>query len=236
MFDLTLAMIGFTWLTWACNISLLVIALLILLPTIKKIYSHVKMEKSIARLGKYQLRNVVLDDGVDGKIFIERLLLTPEGLLVLVKNWRNGYIFGGDFLDRWAQVINKKTYHFKNPLYALTHVLAALKYHAPSINASAKVVFTADCSFPKGQPQSALLLKDIFNLKKTAKQNKKKPEALAVNDELEQAWSIIKGCSQKADKELVFDEKLEFSFTRILIGFAFIALAVFCLYQQLLLR
>lgn len=235
MFDLKLAIIGFTWLTWACIISLLVIAVLILLPAIKKIYGHVKMEKSIARLGMRQLRNIVLDDGVDGKIFVEHLLLTPEGLLVLVKNWRNGYIFGGDFLDRWAQVINKKTYHFKNPLYALTHVLAALKYHAPNVSASAKILFTADCSFPKGQPESALLLQDIFNLKKTEKQNKQKPEAQVVNDELEQAWSVIKGCSQKADKNLVFEEKLEFSFTRIVIGFAFIALAIFFLYQQLLL-
>lgn len=231
MFDLTLALKGLLGLTLALNIGLLFLGLLILFPTIKKIYSRLKIENSICQLGKYQLKNIILDDGIEGKVFIERLLLTPDGFMILVKNWREGYIFGSEHMDQWAQIINSSTYHFKNPLYALTHSVAALKHHAPNMPASTKILFTADCSFPKGQPKSALLPRDIFNLKKITKE---KLQQTPVSQEFEQAWSIIKSHSDKAEKSLVFEEKIKLGAARIFTAFTLIALGVYFLYRLLL--
>ena len=229
MSEILLLLNKISWPYLILFISLLSTGILILFPAIRQKFHHAKIEKAISRLGKYQMKNVLLDDGVDGKIFIELLCLTPDGLLVLSKDWRKGNIFGGEFLDNWAQIINKKTFHFKNPLYVMTHTVAGLQHHAPNLKVSTKVLFMADCSFPKGQPESVLLLKDIMNPDYSINYQQKD----TINDDLKQAWSILKNHSEKADKSMIYEKKAKLSITRILSSLIFIALSFYWLYLLL---
>jgi len=227
--ELLLLLNKISWPSLILFISLLGTGILILFPAIRQKLHYAKIEQAISRLGKYKMKNVLLDDGVDGKVFIELLCLTPDGLLVLSKDWRKGNIFGGEFLDNWAQIINKKTFHFKNPLYVMTHTVAGLQHHAPNLKVSTKVLFMADCSFPKGQPESVLLLKDIMNPDYSINYQQKD----TINDDLKQAWSILKNHSEKADKSMIYEKKAKLSITRILSSLIFIALSFYWLYLLL---
>ena len=229
MSDLLLLLNKISWPSLILFISLLSTGILILFPAIRQKLHHAKIEKAIARLGKYQMKNVLLDDGVDGKVFIELLCLTPDGLLVLSKDWRKGNIFGGEFLDNWAQIINKKTFHFKNPLYVMTHTVAGLQHHAPDLKVSAKVLFMADCSFPKGQPENTLLLKDIMKTDYSVNYQQKD----TINDVLEQTWITLKNHSEKADKSMIYEKKSKLSISRILSSLVLIALSFYWLYLLL---
>lgn len=148
-------------LTWGVALILLLTALLLLRPLLRRRAARRRIERRIGWLGGRQLRNVLIDDGMDGKIYIERLLLTTDGLHVLVQNWRNGNIFGAERIDVWAQVVGKRTRRFPNPLYAVSEVVASLRSHVPLVPVLGSVLFAGDCTFPKGKPENVLILDDL---------------------------------------------------------------------------
>ena len=67
-----------------------------------------------------------------------------------------GYIFGGDQIEQWAQVINGKSNKFKNPLYRVRLVQQQIKQLVKDADIEARVIFGADSSFPKGVPDGVL--------------------------------------------------------------------------------
>lgn len=148
-------------LTWGIGLVFLLAALLLLRPLWRRRAARRHIERRIGWLGARQLRNVLIDDGMDGKLFVERLLLTTEGVQVLVQNWRNGNIFGGDNIDVWAQVEGKRTRRFPNPLYAVSDVMASLRGHIPGVPVFGGVLFSGDCDFPKGKPENVVTLDDL---------------------------------------------------------------------------
>lgn len=150
-----------TFLTWGISAAALLVALLLLRPALRYRLQRRREERAIASLGVEQVRDVIVDDGMDGTVVLERLLLTPEGLLVLMTLRREGNLFGGDRIDTWVQVVGKRTVRFPNPFYTLETLLAAVRYHAPGTPVQAKVLFLGKCSFPKGQPSGAWTLADI---------------------------------------------------------------------------
>jgi hypothetical protein len=170
--------------THGVALALILLALSLLIPGIKPFFLKRRIEKRITNLGVAQLRNFLLDDGVEGKVFIERLLLQPDGLLLLAGNRREGHIFGGERIDNWAQVVGKRTYKFANPLYALETALAALRYHAPGVSVTGKILFLGNCTFPKGQPESTLSLDDINTLAQ-----QKSPAG--IDAKLQKAWDVL---------------------------------------------
>lgn len=187
-------------LTWGVSGLLVLLAVYLLLPVFKQYISHRREERRISRLGKQQLRNVILDDGMDGKVFIEWLSLAPEGLLVIARNTRDGHIFGGERIDTWAQVVGKQTSRFDNPLYAVGNEVAAVKYHVPDVPVSGIVVFVGDCSFPKGQPANTILLGDI------PVRNRGKKD-VPINISLQKAWARLEEQVETAsNKELNLQE------------------------------
>ena len=111
----------------------------------------------------------------------------------------------------------------------MTHTVAGLQHHAPDLKVSAKVLFMADCSFPKGQPENALLLKDIMIPDYSINYQQKD----TINDDLKQAWSILKNHSEKADKSMIYEKKSKLSISRILSSLIFIALSFYWLYLLL---
>lgn len=157
-----------------------------------------RIEKQISKLGIKQLKSVIIDDGMDGTIQIDRVFLTPTGVTALSVNFLSGNIFGDDKIDTWAQVIDKRTYRFPNPLFSFEHTLSALKYHFSDLAVEGKILFIGQCAFPTGQPGSALLLDDI----------KEMPEGKhEVNQHTRELWNKFEqSCEHGRQKKLELPE------------------------------
>ena len=136
-------------------------ALYLLYTVIRQSLLRHAIETRVSKLGFKQLKDISIDDGMDGKIQIERVFLTTKGIFALSSNFLTGNIFGDDRIDTWAQVIGKRTYRFPNPLYNFEHTLAALKHHFNDMPVYGKILFVGECSFPTGQPSGALLVDDL---------------------------------------------------------------------------
>ncbi len=119
------------------------------------------VENVIKSLGVATLRNVVLPDGVDGLSFIDYLLLTPKGIVVLTIKHREGLLFGGTAVDQWTQVINRKTAKFDNPLYAQPHHRQAVEWNSKDIATHGWVVFSNAGQFQKGMPDGCCMIDDL---------------------------------------------------------------------------
>jgi hypothetical protein len=151
-----------------------------------------KLEKRISAVGVEQLRHVLLDDGMGGQSYYERLLLTSRGIMVMVTIPRSGIIFGGERMDTWAQVVGKRTIRFPNPLYTLEGQLSTLRHHLPDITLEGHVLFCGECSFPKGQPSGVWLLDDL----NAAGQGETHP---AVQPVIKEAWATLQKLSRSLD-------------------------------------
>lgn len=178
--------------TWGVVVLLAVTALLSAWPMLKRRLARRVMERTIASSGLARLRNVLLDDGMGGQSFYEWLLLTPDGIRVLATSKRNGIIFAGERLDTWAQVLGKRTIRFDNPLYSLEESLSTLRYQLPKLSVEGRILFVADCSFPKGRPEQVLTTNELG-----LTQNKQTGET--VQPEVQQAWEKLQGMVRKVD-------------------------------------
>lgn len=172
--------------TWGVPLGLLLIAMLLLLPWLRQRIAQRRLEKCIAAVGVAQLKHVLIDDGMGGQSFYERLLLTPQGIIALSTNRRNGIIFGGERMDTWAQVLGKRTIRFSNPLYHIDAQLSTLRYHLPKAEVSGTVLFVGNCSFPKGKPEGVWMREDLMALARGEQSQPLKPQHQTAWDEIGQ--------------------------------------------------
>lgn len=119
------------------------------------------VEKVINSLGVTALHNVVLPDGIDGLSFIDYLLLTPKGIVVLTIKHREGLLFGGTAVDQWTQIVNRKTLKFNNPLYAQPQQRQAVEWNSEDITTYGWVVFSNAGQFQKGIPEGCCMIDDL---------------------------------------------------------------------------
>lgn len=178
--------------TWGIALTLAFGALVFAWPLLRRHIERRRMEKRIAAVGHAQLCNVLLDDGMGGQSFYERLLLTPNSILVFLTNPRDGIIFGGENMDTWAQVLGKRTIRFSNPLYGMEGQLATLRYHLPKVLLEGRVLFMGNCSFPKGKPEGVWTLEDLGEPESNEIQQ-------AVAPVLKEAWTEIGQRARKID-------------------------------------
>jgi len=178
--------------TIAVAVSGFLLALLLAWPILRRRLIRRRMERCIARSGLEQLRNVMLDDGMGGLTFFEWLLLTPHDIRVLNINNRGGIIFAGERMDIWAQVVGKRTIRFPNPLYGMESLLSTLRYHLPKVSTDGRILFTGNCSFPKGRPENVLTLDDLASDQEASSDKGAQPV-------MEQAWQELKEKARKID-------------------------------------
>lgn len=156
------------------------IAVLVLLGAIFFIWKQVNkgqhqrhVQKVIDSLGVKYLHNLVLPDGIDGLVFIDYLLLSPVGFIVLDVDHVEGHLFGGETVDQWSQVVNNKTYKFSNPLYSNQQKCQAVTWNIEQLagidekNEKSEwqthgwVAFTNAGDFPKGIPKQVSMIDDL---------------------------------------------------------------------------
>lgn len=147
--------------TWSVTVLILVIGLFLQLAWLKIYAGEWTLNKLLKNAGLKSLHNVSISDGVDGKIFIEHLILTPNNILLLgVKKFR-GLIFAAKKINLWTQVIGKKSYKFENPLHKLENDISVLNTKIENTKIVGKILFINGSEFPKGKPDDVITISDI---------------------------------------------------------------------------
>ena len=145
-------------------IGMLVAALIIAIAVIlfvRYLYENAdsrKIKRVIKKYGVAYERDVVFSDGMGGYFFIDYLILLPSRILALNLPKVDGYVFGGENIELWTQVVNNKSTKFKNPL---EQVKLFVKHAADQLKFDGimpRVLFDSRSEFPKGVPEGALQL------------------------------------------------------------------------------
>lgn len=149
------------WIVWGIALVLFLAGVFLSWPTLRRGYRDRRLQKKIRAVGADVLHQVVISDGMDGVVYLENLLLTPDGLLVLPVHRYQGVVFAADGIDNWTQVLGKRTYKFSNPLPQLQSEIQAVKGYVAKMPVEGGVVFTPGVEFPKGRPDKLLSVEEL---------------------------------------------------------------------------
>jgi hypothetical protein len=181
--------------TWGPPVVLLILALLFSYTTLSNWLKEQFLYRSIRKLGVAALRNIVIPDGMDGRVLIENIILTPNGIYILPIKRYCGIIFAADNIDTWSQIIGKRSYKFSNPLRELETYIMALRNLLPAVNIAGCILVTRDAEFPKGKPERVIPIEAAAELLGITKGE--------IPEQLKQAWDNLKA----AGLELNIEEK-----------------------------
>ena len=128
---------------------------------LKRIWSGWKTNRGLRRAGIKQYRDFHCPDGVGGKYKIDRLILRPDGITVLMYMRYEGNIFCGENIDQWTQLLGGKSYSFANPLMMLDYQIAAVKALVPGNDVDGYLFFDHRAHFPKGKADRVIQLDNM---------------------------------------------------------------------------
>jgi len=152
---------------------------------IKRGYADWRLFQTVKKLGHEVMQNIILADGMDGTVYIDNLVLMPDGIMVVSVGRYQGAVFASENIDIWTQVVGQRSYKFSNPLLKLEQDIAAVRAHLPKINTIGILIFSADVNFPKGKPDNVISMDE-------AKQRFAGAHDKQVTAELLAAWKEIK--------------------------------------------
>lgn len=155
--------------------------------------SHKYFPKVIRKISKFYMKNVVIPDAVEGSTFIDWLVLTPRGILIISQKPYKGLIFGAENISHWTQVIDRRSYNFENPLRQLEVDVVTIKSIVPGVPVKAYVVFDRDSFFPKGKPKIVLTLNEIKQNISVFREGTISPELKAAWDKLQEELLTARG-------------------------------------------
>lgn len=148
--------------TWIITALLVLVGLLLQKAWIKEYIREWKLKRLLRSIGVDSLHNVTIQDEMDGKIFIENLILMQDKILILGVKKYKGLIFAADNIDLWTQVIGNKSYKFENPLRQLESDALTLKSKIENSKIEEKVLFIHGAEFPKGKPDNVVEIPDMI--------------------------------------------------------------------------
>ena len=152
-----------TTVTLAVALVLILLLLISLIPTIRDFFKERKINKSIQRLGCQHIKQAILPDGIGGSIFLDYIILSQNSIILVILKKFRGTIFCAENIEFWTQLINNKSYKFPNTLQQLDSDISTVSSIVKNVDVSGLVVFSSDCSFPKGKPEQ---VKSISELKR----------------------------------------------------------------------
>ena len=171
----------------AALITLVVIGVLIVLGIRRRRANARGLQPLIRNLAHDTLINIVISDGNQGEIYLDHLLLTHRGLLLLDTIDAAGNVFAGDRMDTWSATHKGKRINFRNPIPALADRVSAVKVLAPTVPIESFVVFTANVQFPKGHPENVTT---VAKLLETVP-----PDLPPLSEEFNTQWAAIKAAA-----------------------------------------
>lgn len=167
------------WLITAVAV-VIAVAVTILVPIMLRRYRRDAEQRRVAKIIKAlnitALKNVAFPDGIESYVFIDYLLLTPSGIVVLDLQDYNGFIFGGPNIDQWTQMIRQRGYKFENPLHQNAWRLQIIRSFVEDAPLLGKVVFSSVSQFPKGIPEGVLHVSTLSQDLAQLINNKEMPE------------------------------------------------------------
>jgi nuclease-like protein len=189
--------------TWSVAGLMLLLGLVLQRAWIKECISEWKLNRLLKKIGPESVHNVTIPDGMDGNIFIENLILTPEKILLLGVKKYQGLIFAADKIDLWTQVIGNKSYKFENPLRQLESDALALAAKIENSKIEEKVLFINGSEFPKGKPANIVSISDI-------KEWGRRYATSEISDLLQADWKrlleLAAGNGLEKTKDIIIDE------------------------------
>lgn len=179
--------------TWGPVVVLLILALILNYATIRNWLTEQYMYRCVRRLGVAAIRHIVLADGMDGRVLIENIVLTPGGIYILPLKRYCGIIFAADNIETWTQVVGKRSYKFSNPLPELDAYVMAVRNLLPAVNVVGYILVTSDADFPKGKPDRIIPVASVS-------------KSLAIDKgevpvQLRDAWEKLKAAGLKFNAE-----------------------------------
>jgi hypothetical protein len=163
---------------------ILLLAIVVLSKPLRNFLEHFRVSRAIKRMGTESMSNVVLSDGMDGHVFIEHLVLTPNQVLVVSVRRYPGAIFAAENMDMWAQVTDGGSYKFPNPLHEIETATAAVKSHLPDAAVNGIILFGRDSTFPKGKPDGVIHISEIAKLPTPGRDS-------IVSEPVKKAWARL---------------------------------------------
>lgn len=144
-----------------------------------------RIQRCLSSIGSEQIRDLVCDDGLDGRYKIDRLALTPRGILLINYRPYVGNIYCADSIAEWTQVIGQKSFKFENPLFEIENQLTSLRLLIGNVPIRGYLFFNHNARFPKGHPESVLTPDNVPEELQRTDQD-------AVPGEIQQAWALLR--------------------------------------------
>ena len=121
------------------------------------------LEGALADISFDRIEGLVIPSADEGEILIDYLLLTAKGLLILEVKDNQGIVFGGDKLQDWSVINNKRRYTFSNPQPALYDRIAAVRQIVREVPVAGRILFLDGADFTKGVPDLVTNLAELVN-------------------------------------------------------------------------
>lgn len=142
------------------------------------------------------MHDVMLPDSLDGSTYVDSLALTANAIVVLYLKRYRGVIFAGEKIEQWTQVINNHSYRFPNPLQKMEVDIMAINSLVKDVNVEGKVIFTRGSEFPKGKPDSVVLISEL-------EKSLKSYSAEEIPPALQTAWKRLQEKAEPCSKEFM---------------------------------
>jgi hypothetical protein len=113
------------------------------------------------RIASQRLDDVLIDDGLDGEIHLEHVLLTPRGILVVDLRNVDGALFGSERMDQWTVLDGKRRYTFGNPLEPLFARINAVRNLTGDVPVTGRVVLSGRVEFAGGAIERVCELREL---------------------------------------------------------------------------
>ncbi len=149
---------------------------------------NLKTRYRLNRLGLKQIADFKFPDGLGNYFTVDRMIMRPDGISLVVFKQFPGSIFCADDIEEWTQMLAGKSYRFKNPLIDLDYQIKAVSAVVPNVPVDGYLFFDHQALFPKGHPERVISLQEIPE----ALEKRKKSEASAG---VTTAWDKLKAIS-----------------------------------------
>jgi len=117
--------------------------------------------RGLDKIGIKQIKSAICADGLDGKFEIDRLVMLHDSILVIAFRPYSGNIYCAESIPEWTQLLDQKSYKFKNPLFELGNQVSAIQNYLPGVSIRGVLIFDYSASFPKGRPERVMRLDNI---------------------------------------------------------------------------
>lgn len=120
--------------------------------------------KALKAVALEQLRDVLVPDSMGGQIYLEHVLMTAQGIVVIdVKNVA-GVIFASDLMNDWTVIGARGRFTLQNPQGNLYNRVAAVRQLVEHAPVTGYVLFSSGADFSKGRPRDVVLPSELMHM------------------------------------------------------------------------